>query len=45
MQKTTYDGISAYVTDTTRSQDEVFGYQETEIKKYFADLWTKVKAY
>lgn len=45
MQTTTYDGISAYVTDTTRSQDEVFGYQETDIKKYFADLWTKVKAY
>lgn len=45
MQQTTYEGISAYVTDTTRSQDEVFGYQETEIKKYFADLWTKVKAY
>lgn len=45
MQATTYDGISAYVTDTTRSQDEVFGYQETEIKKYFSDLWTKVKAY
>lgn len=45
MQATTYNGISAYVTDTTRSQDEVFGYQETDIKKYFADLWTKVKAY
>lgn len=45
MQTTTYEGISAYVTDTTRSQDEVFGYQETELKKYFADLWTKVKAY
>lgn len=45
MQKTTYSGISAYVTDTTRSGDEVFGYQDTEIKKYFANLWTKVKAY
>ncbi|MGN0513456.1 MAG: ABC transporter substrate-binding protein [Lachnospiraceae bacterium] len=45
MQKTTYSGISAYVTDTTRSSDEVFGYQDTEIKKYFANLWTKVKAY
>lgn len=45
MQNTTYAGIDAYVVDTTYEKDEVFGYQETEIKKYFADLWTKVKAY
>ena len=24
--------------------DEVFHYQETEVKKLFAELWTKVKA-
>lgn len=45
MQATTYNGIRAYVPDTTYDLDEGFAYQDTEIKKYFADLWTKVKAY
>lgn len=45
MQTGTYAGISAYVADTKYEKNEVFGYQETETKKYYADLWTKVKAY
>lgn len=45
MKTGTYAGISAYVADTGYERNEVFRYQEPEIKKYFADLWTKVKAY
>lgn len=45
MQAGTYNGISAYTCDPAYAKNEVFRYQETEIKKYFADLWTKVKAY
>ena len=37
--------ISAYVTRVGYDKDEVFAYQETEIKSYCADLWTKVKAH
>lgn len=39
-----YDGISAYVPRVDYEADEVFHYQETDIKKLFAELWTKVKA-
>lgn len=39
-----YAGISAYIPDMTRSQDEVFRYQDTDTKAYYAELWTKVKA-
>ncbi len=45
MSRTTYAGINAYVPRSGNQNDEVFGYQETELKKYIADLWTKVKAY
>lgn len=45
MRTTTYDGIGAYVPRFDNPNDEVFGYQTSDIKKYFADLWTKVKAY
>ena len=38
-----YEGISAYVPETN-DKNEVFLYQPTEIKKYCADLWVKVKA-
>ncbi|MCR4586840.1 MAG: ABC transporter substrate-binding protein [Lachnospiraceae bacterium] len=42
----TYEGVSAYtIPDTSNPLNEVFGYQDTETKKYFADVWTKVKAY
>jgi len=44
MQKGTYAGIDAYVPRTGYGKDEIFGYQDTDIKKLFAQLWTKVKA-
>ena len=44
MQQTTYAGVSAYVPDTANTNNEIFAYQETDIKKLFAELWTKVKA-
>ncbi len=46
MSVTTYEGVSAYtIPDINNPLNEVFGYQDTETKKYFADVWTKVKAY
>lgn len=45
MQKEDYAGISAYVTRVGYEKDEVFAYQETALKSYCADLWTKVKAH
>lgn len=44
MQQTTYAGINAYVPDTENPNNEIFAYQDTETKKIFAQLWTKVKA-
>lgn len=45
MKDTTYKGIDAYVPVIDNELNEGFHYQETAIKKKFADLWTKVKAY
>lgn len=45
MQKEDYAGISAYVTRVGYEKDEVFVYQETALKSYCADLWTKAKAH
>lgn len=42
---TDYEGINAYAPVFGYGSNEVFRYQEPEIKQYFADLWTKVKAY
>lgn len=42
--KEDYAGNSAYLPRTDGENDEVFRYQEQEIKEYFAELWTKVKA-
>ena len=39
-----YEGIDAYIPDMTRANDEVFRYQDSETKAYFAELWTKIKA-
>lgn len=44
MQVTTYEGVNAYVPDTENKNNEIFAYQEADIKKIFAELWTKVKA-
>lgn len=45
MKNEDYEGISAYTPDMTNEKNEIFRYQESEIKQYYADLWTKVKAY
>lgn len=42
--KEDFAGIDSYIPDMSRSQDEVFRYQDKETKAYFAELWTKVKA-
>lgn len=39
-----FAGNSAYLPDVEGENAEVFRYQEQEIKEYFAELWTKVKA-
>lgn len=44
MQEDDYEGIDAYVPRIGYENDEIFRYQEIEIKKLFAELWTKVKA-
>jgi len=43
MKDSTYDGISAYIP-VQRENDEIFAYQTPEIKKYCAELWTKIKS-
>ena len=45
MRDNDYAGIDAYTPRTNYELDEVFGYQETTVKQYCADLWTKVKAH
>ncbi len=44
MMNEDYEGIEAYIPRVGYAKDEIFAYQETEIKKLFAELWTKVKA-
>ena len=39
-----YEGIEAYVPRVGYTNDEIFRYQDTDIKRLFAELWTKVKA-
>ena len=43
-QEEDYEGIEAYVPRVGYEKDEIFRYQDTDIKKLFAELWTKVKA-
>jgi spermidine/putrescine transport system permease protein len=45
LAQTEYEGIGAYMPDFEGPKNEVFRYQDPEIKALFADLWTKVKAY
>ena len=40
-----YDGISAYTPNFGAPNNEIFGYQEEDIRAFYSDLWTKVKAY
>lgn len=44
MQEEDYAGIESYIPRVGYQYDEIFRYQETDIKKLFAELWTKVKA-
>lgn len=44
MQEEDYAGIESYIPRVDYEYDEIFRYQETDIKKLFAELWTKVKA-
>ena len=45
ISKTVYADIDAYVPRSDNSNDEFFRYQDAEIKKYCAELWTKVKSH
>lgn len=42
MQKTMFKGIDSYKVDDTNKKNEVFKYQEDEIRKYTSEMWTKV---
>lgn len=44
IKNTVYKDISAYVPRTGYEKDESFFYQKPELKKYSAELWTKVKS-
>ncbi|MBR2916742.1 MAG: extracellular solute-binding protein, partial [Clostridia bacterium] len=44
MQKTDYEGVSAYTPRLMGKDDEVFRYQSQKTKEYCATLWTKIKA-
>lgn len=43
MKNTVYEGIDAYIPPSG-DKNEVFGHQKSEIKKYCAELWTKIKS-
>lgn len=45
LSETDFEGISSYAPAFGYEKNEVFRYQQPDIKQYFADLWTKVKAY
>ena len=42
--QTVYDGIEAYIPRELNEKDEYFRYQNPEVKRYSAELWTKVKS-
>lgn len=44
LKDTTYKGNNAYVPRQEYEKDEYFRYQDSETKKYCAELWTKVKS-
>ncbi len=44
IKDTVYAGIDAYVPRDDNEKDEFFRYQDSETKKFCAELWTKVKA-
>jgi len=42
ISETVYEGNSAYVPRQDNPNDEFFRYQDPEVKKYCAELWTKL---
>ena len=40
-----FDGIDAYIPVFGAENNEVFKYQDADLRAYYSDLWTKVKAY
>ncbi len=44
IRDTVYEGNEAYVPRQDNSNDEYFRYQDPETKKYYAEMWTKVKS-
>ncbi|SEP91940.1 spermidine/putrescine transport system permease protein [Lachnospiraceae bacterium NE2001] len=40
-----YDGIESYTPVFGAPNNEIFRYQDEELRAYYSDLWTKVKAY
>lgn len=44
MKETVYSGIEAYTPRVGYEKDEVFRYQNTNVKKYCSELWVKVKS-
>ena len=45
LEKEEFAGINSYTPVFGAPNNEVFRYQEKDIKEYYADLWTKIKAY
>ena len=40
-----FEGINAFMPEFGKENNEIFHYQEKNIKQYYADLWTKIKSY
>ena len=45
LKDTEFEGINAYIPEFGAKNNEVFQYQDTELRQFYSDLWTKVKAY
>ncbi len=45
LKDTEFEGINAYIPVFGAENNEVFKYQDTELRQFYSDLWTKVKAY
>ena len=45
LAETEYEGINAFTPEFGGKLNEVFEYQEADIRQLYADLWTKIKSY
>ena len=45
LKKDEYEGINAFTPVFGAPNNEVFRYQDSDLRAYYSDLWTKVKAY